>query len=629
MLCLNLIGVPKELSTGLSEVLPALNISLSADGIPVKVTSSDCLKAYLSADSGRIEYAEKIQFFRALSHLSREGIGCDVTERQVFTTNGAMIDVSRNAVLTVEAVKLLLRKMALMGLNMLMLYTEDTYEVEGYPYFGYMRGGYIKAQIRELDDYAYDLGIEMIPCIQTLGHSSMILRWYKAMNEIADTSDVLLADDEKTYAYLRQIIKDASEPYRSKRIHIGMDEAGGLGSGAYRDKHGDVPKIEIFQKHIVKVNEICSALDLKPMIWSDMYFTLLTPSHDYEPDFDLPDHVVEMIPKEVSLIYWDYYRHDKAQYDKLIRQHQRSKSNLWFAGGLWNWNSPAVNYDYVISTSVPGLTACKDNGVKEVFATVWNDGNEGQLLNILYGLQLYAEFDYTGKYDPDTLGRRFEALHHADPQAFLDLSLFDMVPKAKHLQPLAPDPARYLLAEDPLTLLFEKDLEGCFWTDHYRHLQQTYRRYKEQATDEYRLLWQYYELLAEILSKKCDWREHIPTIVRSKDRTAAKPYAVMMEELAVRTEELRSLWYALWHSAYNCYGWDIIDLRIGGLIARMKTAAGKMHDFADGKVETVPEIETEKLPYASCISPLHSNFIGYPGHFGSWRASVSPSFAGY
>lgn len=40
----------------------------------------------------------------------------------------AMIDCSRNGILLVESVYFMLRNMALMGLNTLQLYTEDTYE---------------------------------------------------------------------------------------------------------------------------------------------------------------------------------------------------------------------------------------------------------------------------------------------------------------------------------------------------------------------------------------------------------------------------------------------------------------------------------------------------------------------
>ncbi|MCI8459504.1 MAG: beta-N-acetylhexosaminidase, partial [Clostridia bacterium] len=67
---------------------------------------------------------------------------------------GAMIDCSRNAVLNISAVKRLIDGLAKMGYNTLELYTEDTFEVEGEPYFGYLRGRYSGAEIKEIDAYA-------------------------------------------------------------------------------------------------------------------------------------------------------------------------------------------------------------------------------------------------------------------------------------------------------------------------------------------------------------------------------------------------------------------------------------------------------------------------------------------
>ena len=83
---------------------------------------------------------------------------------------GFMFDCSRNSVLKVEMVKRLTRQTALMGLEWFLLYTEDTYEVKGYPYFGALRGRYTEEEIRECDAYAALFGVEMIPCIQALAH---------------------------------------------------------------------------------------------------------------------------------------------------------------------------------------------------------------------------------------------------------------------------------------------------------------------------------------------------------------------------------------------------------------------------------------------------------------------------
>lgn len=55
---------------------------------------------------------------------------------------GVMLDCSRNAVMNLPSLKKLIDIMADLDYNTLMLYTEDTYEVDNQPYFGYLRGRY-------------------------------------------------------------------------------------------------------------------------------------------------------------------------------------------------------------------------------------------------------------------------------------------------------------------------------------------------------------------------------------------------------------------------------------------------------------------------------------------------------
>lgn len=76
-----------------------------------------------------------------------------------FESLGIMIDCSRNGVLKVDRVKELIRFISLMGLNVLQLYTEDTYEIQNEPFFGYFRGPYTQVELKEIDDYAYSLAL--------------------------------------------------------------------------------------------------------------------------------------------------------------------------------------------------------------------------------------------------------------------------------------------------------------------------------------------------------------------------------------------------------------------------------------------------------------------------------------
>ena len=145
---------------------------------PEKETSSVTVKAVqgsgeeldiayeAAAGKAVIIYGKKIGFFRGLdllaAHLKKEpesDFSCH--EHMYFTMNGPMYDVSQgNAVINQETVYRLLRFMARMGLDMLMLYCEDSYEVKTEPYCGYMRGKYTQKELRELDDYADMFGID-------------------------------------------------------------------------------------------------------------------------------------------------------------------------------------------------------------------------------------------------------------------------------------------------------------------------------------------------------------------------------------------------------------------------------------------------------------------------------------
>ena len=94
-----------------------------------------------------------------------------------FDSFGVMIDCSRNAVPSVAGLKRFFDVISKMGYNCAMLYTEDTYEVKGEPRFGYKRGRYSVEELKEIDRYAASVGIELIPCIQTLAHLNAIFRW--------------------------------------------------------------------------------------------------------------------------------------------------------------------------------------------------------------------------------------------------------------------------------------------------------------------------------------------------------------------------------------------------------------------------------------------------------------------
>jgi len=154
-----------------------------------------------------------------------------------FDRLGMMLDCSRNGILTVVSVKKYMDILAKLGYNCLMLYTEDTYEIEGQPFFGYLRGRYTQAELKELDAYGAEKGIELIPCIQTLAHLNAIVRW-NAYKPFTDTDDILLSDDGRTYALIEDMFSALENCFTSRVVNIGMDEAHMVGLGKHLDRCG-------------------------------------------------------------------------------------------------------------------------------------------------------------------------------------------------------------------------------------------------------------------------------------------------------------------------------------------------------------------------------------------------------
>ena len=243
-----------------AEVAAQLNFTLDGNGYEIIAEEGETLNVSFDGKVIKIIYPAINQFFRGL-RLVKQNFnkkGFSVSETCKATELGIMLDCSRNAVRNINHLKELIRHLALMGYNQIQLYTEDTYEVESEPYFGYMRGRYTIAEMKEIDDYAARFGIEAVPCIQTLAHLNQIFRW-EAYKDINDINDILLIDEDRTYELIEHMFITLDKCFRSRKIHIGMDEAHLIGRGKFEDKHGSVEKrSEIMLRHLNKVVEIAS-----------------------------------------------------------------------------------------------------------------------------------------------------------------------------------------------------------------------------------------------------------------------------------------------------------------------------------------------------------------------------------
>ena len=585
--------MPSCWRAALEELSDDLGMAFGEAGTVIRCTRGDGIRVVSDGASVDLTYGAEVEFFRALSLIPVPLTACDIREKANFQSSGVMFDCSRNGVVNPGAMRFFIRKMALMGLNLGMLYTEDTYEVPGKPFFGYKRGRYTYDELKALDDYAAMFGVELCPCIQTLGHLKMILHW-PAFSHLRENDDVILADLPETYELLDQMIRAATAPYRSKKIHLGMDEAFGVGLGAHYYRFGHEEPKGVMGRHLKKVLDITEKYGLEPMIWSDMYFHL--DGHDYHSEGMPSEMAKAAVDKRVTLVYWDYYQDDEAKYADALYKHAQFSVPTVFAGGLWTWTGPAPSYPTAIANTVAGLNACRKARVPLVLATAWGDnGQECSMYACLLGLQLYGEMTYSEGYDEQRLRERFRRCCHADAQAFLDMSLFNYLPGmavGTHGNPA--NAGKVLLYQDPLVQLFEKDMEGFIMADHFESLVGKFARYAAE-NPEYPELLNFYTALAHALALKCRWHEQAGPIVRSGDRERAAALAEDVPAIVDAIHALRVAWRRLWEHTNKPHGFEVIEVRLGGVAARFLTAGEKMRAFAGGEAETIDELLEECL----------------------------------
>ncbi|MCM3747003.1 beta-N-acetylhexosaminidase [Paenibacillus pasadenensis] len=598
---LSLHGDVEGLEEGIALLAGQLGLQWDDEGLPVRIERADGpLEVSLTEQGGCIRFADNIHFFRCLGlfmEAAAERESFHIIEEPQFTMNGMMIDASRNGVMRVDGIKRMLRLMAVMGLNMMMLYTEDTYEIKSRPYFGYMRGRYTFDELKECDDYAAKLGIEIIPCIQTLAHLSEALKWSFA-EPMKDSGDILLVGSEETYAFIDEMIDAASAPFRSRRIHIGMDEAMSLGLGHYLAHNGYRRRIDIMNEHLARVKEIVAAKGLKPMLWSDMYFRLASKFGGYyDPDAVVPEDIIRDMPKDAQLVYWDYYHSSTEEYENFISKHKEFGCDVIFAGGIWTWGGTVVNYKISFGNTNPALTACKRQGIKEVFATLWGDnGTETNVFSALLGLQLYAEHGYSHELDMEKLHRRFQFCTGGNAEAFLSLTEMDVTPlNEEEWRKLPPNPSKYLLWQDPLIGLFDRHAEGKELSGYYETMAAKLAGHRDNS-GEWAFVFDMPQKLAAVLAVKADIGIRLKDSYDRNDLEALRQLAGnVLPDLTARVEELRAAHCKQWFGTYKAFGWEVIDLRYGGLLARIDTARRRIEDYVQGHTDNVEELAADRL----------------------------------
>ena len=561
----------------------------------------------VSSDENRItvEYSSLCEAARGIG-MALAGI--DTEEIPQFDSLGIMIDCSRNAVIKVSHFKRWLRRLALLGYNLVMIYTEDTFLVPGEDILGYQRGAYSLDELREMDAYAAALGIEMVPCIQTLGHMEQVIKWEESLG---GTRSTLLTGSERVYSMLNHILGFWRSAFRSKKIHIGMDESWHE-TGKQFDEELRQFKYRIFLSHLKRVNELCRKNGYEhPMIWSDMFFNISSRKNFYfDTDVQFKDEMKHAIPADIRLVYWDYYHETPDIYGRMIAKHRELGFEPVMASGIRTTKCFWYDHTQTMRAVPPCIEACKKENIREIFFTMWgDDGAFCDYDSAFTGMTLCADLAWGGKGEADKMEKQFSSVcggsymrnvRAAGLQLYFD----------RNLDAWAP----YLLWDDPLLGLvwryFETKVPG-FWDEAEKRLaalkEELFPFRHEHTAGDIGNAW----ALAGLLEKKIRFRRDL--LADYQDGNLAKIAERAEKEMTEAIDTFAMTFRRQWRHRNKPEGLELMQYRLAGLTERYRETARLIREYLAGDRDALKMLEEKRaLPvfylFHNCASAARSIF---------------------
>lgn len=441
------------------------------------------------------------------------------------------------------------------------------------------------------------------------------------MNELKEDETTLLVGSKATYQFISEMLETIKSIFHSKKVHIGLDESYGVGLGQYLNLHPYADRFTLIKTHLNQVVIMCRDLELKPLVWSDfIHHTLdkkqLPGYYPVEAEIDLQK--AESMPKDITYVYWDYGEFETEKYKKRLTNHRLFANDLMFAGGIHIYGALTPNHGKSLKTLNPALMTCKKMGIKKVLATTWGDnGQETSHWNALPIMQWYAEHAYHERVSAELVATRFATcvrsnLYHQ----MMRIRFLDEVPGVESLNHYMANPSKYLLWQDPLLGFFDEHVDR-YQKDgdliaHYGKIKHEIASSHSGKSDIFQLNLLFYERLAAVLQLKATFGVDLLTAYQNNQTEDLKELAFnRLTAISAAVETLRDCHQTIWMQTYKPFGWEVLDIRYGGLLQRLKTTKKKIEHYLAGEISSIEELEEERLPFLSRTTPLSINVPDY------------------
>ncbi|MGE9270515.1 MAG: family 20 glycosylhydrolase [Verrucomicrobiales bacterium] len=236
---------------------------------------------------------------------------------------------------------------------------------------------YTPEQVKAFSNRCTELGIEVIPLVQCLGHLEFILQHegYHHLAECPDFSDTLHPLQKGSLDLVLRMVDDVLSLMPDvQHFHLGGDEAWSFGSSPdsklYIEQHG---KPSLYLKHVQPILDSLRLRSIRPLLWHDMMM-------------DWPVSSLQQIGQDADLVVWGYrgtpamrtHHHRVEVLDRL----REARIPIWGASAYKGADGPfrdLPDKQARLTNHIGWIDAAAPYGLKGLIATGWSRYASGRV----------------------------------------------------------------------------------------------------------------------------------------------------------------------------------------------------------------------------------------------------------
>lgn len=315
-----------------------------------------------------------------------------IADEPAFATRGAMLDVSRDRVPTMRHLLETVDLLASLKINHLQLYTEHTFAYAGHEDVWRGWSPVTPAEVRELDVYCEQRGVELAANQNCFGHLASWLRHPKYATLAETHGDWVFENaheafprtgpfslcpvDPGSIALVEDMLGQLLPCFSGTLVNIGCDETFDVGFGRSAAAVKERGRAAVYFEFVAKIAAACRRFGKRPMFWADIAL-----SH--------PESL-GMMPEGMIGLAWGY--EPDAPFAEWCSAVRSAGREVWVCPGTSSWRSIAGRTAERRANLRRAATEGAASGATGYLVTDWGDtGHHQQWPISLHGLAEAAD----------------------------------------------------------------------------------------------------------------------------------------------------------------------------------------------------------------------------------------------